>query len=187
MHIEFDLTDSSFNTQFAPLAALSAHYQHNQVLAPLEKVVLQMKSRDFSPVCKLKQVLLSILTGCETLTAYNRQLDGEAGLATITAIYTTAPAAGGRYTLQFGAWSDRSRALDMLRRYRDQLPDLHIVESRDDRGQLLYKVRGGAYANPAMARTAARRLKDRLGLDVVDGTRISEKAQERREDGVYEK
>ena len=78
----------------------------------------------------------------------------------------TAPAAGGRYTLQFGAWSDRSRALDMLRRYRDQLPDLHIVESRDDRGQLLYKVRAGAYANPALARTEARRLKDRLGLDV---------------------
>ena len=83
MNVEFDLTDGSFNTQFAPLAALSAHYQHNQVLAPLEKVDLRMKIRDYSPVCKLKQVLLSILTGCETLTAFNSQLDGESGFAAI--------------------------------------------------------------------------------------------------------
>jgi hypothetical protein len=53
------------------------------VLAPLEKVAIEMKIRDFSPVCKLKQVLLSILTGCETLTAFNSQMDGEEGLATI--------------------------------------------------------------------------------------------------------
>jgi hypothetical protein len=83
MDIEFGLTDEAFNTQFAPLAALLAHYQHNQMFAPLEKVVLPMKTRDFSPVCKLKQVLVSILTGSETLTAFNSQVDGEAGLATI--------------------------------------------------------------------------------------------------------
>jgi len=83
MNIEFDLTDGPFNTQFAPLAVLSEHYQHNQVLAPLEKVALQMKIRDFSPVCKLKQVLVSILAGCETLTAFNSELDGEADLAAI--------------------------------------------------------------------------------------------------------
>ena len=83
MNIEFDLTDDAFNTQFAPLVAISAHYQQNQMLAPLEKVAIGMKIRDFSPVCKLKQVLLSILTGCETLTAFNSQLDGELGLATI--------------------------------------------------------------------------------------------------------
>jgi len=83
MGIEFGTTDDNFNTQFAPLAALSAHYQQNQMLASLEKVALRMKVRDFSPVCKLKQVLLSILAGCETLTAFNSQLDGEAGLAAI--------------------------------------------------------------------------------------------------------
>ena len=66
MNIEFDLTDGPFNTQYAPLAALLAHYQQNQVLAPLEKVILQMKTRDFSPVSKLKQILVSILAGCET-------------------------------------------------------------------------------------------------------------------------
>ena len=83
MNIEFALTDGPFNTEFAPLAALSAHYQQNQVFAPLEKVALRMKTRDFSPVSKLKQVLVSILAGCETLTAYNSELDGEVDLAAI--------------------------------------------------------------------------------------------------------
>ena len=51
--------------------------------AVLENVDMGMKTRDFSSVCKLKQVLVSILAGCETLTAFNTQLDGEAGLAAI--------------------------------------------------------------------------------------------------------
>ena len=83
MDLKLDLINDSFNTQFAPLAALSAHYKNNQRLAALEKVDLRMKMRTFSPVCKLIQVLLSILAGCETLTAYNTRLDGESGLATI--------------------------------------------------------------------------------------------------------
>ena len=83
MNLEFGLTDDSTNTQFAPLAALSAHYQQNQLLAALEKVDLEMKTRDFTPVSKLKQVLLSILAGCETLTAFNTQLDAEARVAAI--------------------------------------------------------------------------------------------------------
>jgi hypothetical protein len=83
MKIEIDLTDGSFNTQFAPLAALLAHYQQNQVLASLENVALQMKTRDFSPVCKLKQVLVSILAGCETLTAFNSEMGSEDDLAAI--------------------------------------------------------------------------------------------------------
>jgi hypothetical protein len=83
MNLEFGLTEDFCNTQYAPLAALSVHYQHNQLLAALEKVDLRMKTRDFSPVCKLQQVLLSILAGCETLTAFNSQLDGEVGLAAI--------------------------------------------------------------------------------------------------------
>ena len=83
MDIEFDLTDDNFNTQYAPMAALFAHYQHNQMLAPLEKVEIRMKIRDFSPVCKLKQVFVSILAGCETLTAFNTMMDGEVGLANI--------------------------------------------------------------------------------------------------------
>lgn len=83
MDLEFGFTDDYCNIQYAPLAALSVHYQHNQRLAALEKVTIRMKTRDFSPVCKLKQVLLSILAGCETLTAFNSQMDGEVGLATL--------------------------------------------------------------------------------------------------------
>jgi hypothetical protein len=83
MNLEFGLTDDFSNTQFAPLAALSAHYQHQKLLTDLKMVALEMKTRDFTPVCKLKQVLLSILAGCETLTAFNTQLDAEAGLAAI--------------------------------------------------------------------------------------------------------
>jgi hypothetical protein len=83
MNIEFGLTDDVFNTQYAPLTALLAHYQHTQMLAPLEKVGIRMKIRDFSPVCKLKQVLVSILAGCETLTAFNNELDAETELANI--------------------------------------------------------------------------------------------------------
>ena len=71
MDIEFGLTDEFTNTHYAPLVALSAHYQHQQLLEPLEQVQIRMKIRQFSPVDKLKQVLLSILAGCETLTAFN--------------------------------------------------------------------------------------------------------------------
>lgn len=83
MNLEFAFTDDCSNTQYAPLAALLAHYQAHQLLAPLEKVDLQMKIRAFSPVGKLTQVLVSILAGCETLTAFNTQVDGETGLASI--------------------------------------------------------------------------------------------------------
>jgi hypothetical protein len=102
MNIEFDLTDGPFNTQYAPLAALLAHYQQKQVLAPLEKVALPMKTRDFSPVHKLKQILVSILAGCETLTAFNSELVGEADLAAIW---------GGE---RFADQSTLSRTLDAL-------------------------------------------------------------------------
>jgi hypothetical protein len=71
MSLKFDLTNGSFNTQYAPLAALSAHYPHTQLLAALEKVVLKVKIRTFSPVCKLKQVLVSILAGCGFLLERN--------------------------------------------------------------------------------------------------------------------
>ena len=53
------------------------------MLASLENVAFQMKTRDFSPVCKLKQVLVSILAGSETLTVFNSEKDGEDDLAAI--------------------------------------------------------------------------------------------------------
>lgn len=73
----------------------------------------------------------------------------------------------GRYALQLGAFSDRSLALDFLRRYRNQLPDLRIDEVRDKRGQFLYKVRSGSFVNPALARTEAKRLAGQLDIEVI--------------------
>jgi hypothetical protein len=83
MTIEFGLTDGSVNTQYAPLAALSAHYQQNLMLKPLREVQIPIKERDFSPSDKLIQVLLSILAGCETLSEVNLRLKSEIGLAKI--------------------------------------------------------------------------------------------------------
>ena len=73
----------------------------------------------------------------------------------------------GRYALQLGAFSDRSLALEFLRRYRKQLPDLRIDEVRDERGQFLYKIRSGSFVNPALARTEAKRLAGQLDMDVI--------------------
>jgi tetratricopeptide (TPR) repeat protein len=77
-----------------------------------------------------------------------------------------APVPAGRYTLQLGAYSDRGLALELVRRYREELPDLRVDTVRDERGQLLYKVRSGAFVNPATARAEADRLQRRLGVDV---------------------
>jgi len=81
MTVEFGLTHELVNTQYAPLAALCAHYQQNQVLQPLEQVQMVSKVRDFDPVSKLNQLLLSILAGCNTLSEVNSRLKPEVVLA----------------------------------------------------------------------------------------------------------
>ena len=78
----------------------------------------------------------------------------------------TVNTSGGRYTIQLGAFSDRGLALAFLRRYADQVDDLHIDEVVDERGQFLYKVRAGTFVNPALARSEAERLQRGLDLDV---------------------
>ena len=83
MTIKIDFTDEICNTQYAPLAVLSAHYQQKQVLEPLRKVTISQKKRDFEAFDKLCQVLLSILCGCVTLTEVNTKLTSEIRLAQI--------------------------------------------------------------------------------------------------------
>ncbi|NOZ72342.1 MAG: hypothetical protein GXP38_10610 [Chloroflexi bacterium] len=83
MAIEFGLTEGPCNTQYAPLAAISALYQANHTLEPLKKVPILMKKRVFSPVGKVIQVFLSILAGCETLSEVNTRLKPEVHLATV--------------------------------------------------------------------------------------------------------
>lgn len=102
MPIEFGRTKELVNTQYAPLAALLVYYQQNQVLKPLNKVKVKMKTCTFSPQDKLEQVLVSILAGCQNLSEVNQKLKPEIHLA------------------QSGTWahfadqSGLSRALDAL-------------------------------------------------------------------------
>jgi hypothetical protein len=102
MTIEFGLTDELVNTQYAPLAALSAHYQQNLTFKPLEGMSIPMKKRDFKASDKLLQVLLSILAGCETISEVNVRLKPEISLAKVW---------------QWGRFADQSglsRTLDAL-------------------------------------------------------------------------
>jgi hypothetical protein len=81
MNLELGLTDHQINTQYAPLAVLSAHYQHQNMLKPLTEVVVTQKKRDFTPTDKLIQALLSVLAGCESQYAINVHLKHENSLA----------------------------------------------------------------------------------------------------------
>jgi hypothetical protein len=81
MNIEVGLTESEVNTQYAPLAALLAHYHAQNTFQPLKKVPVSVKTRDYSPSDKLEQVLISILAGCETLSESTPKLGSEPMLA----------------------------------------------------------------------------------------------------------
>jgi len=83
MNLEFGLTDNPINTQYAPLAALSAHYQHQNMLNPLTEVAVVQKKRDFTPTDKLIQALLSVLAGCKSQSAINVHLKHEHNLAQV--------------------------------------------------------------------------------------------------------
>ena len=86
MTIEFGLTSEICNTQYAPLGALIVHYQQQERLKALENVQIPIKSYSYSPACKLEQVLLSILAGCETLTAFNTKVRPERALAKLSKV-----------------------------------------------------------------------------------------------------
>ena len=81
MTIEFGLTNGVWNTQYAPLVALIAHYQENKTLKALENVTIRQKKREFQSSEKLMQILASILCGCETLSEVNVKLKHETMLA----------------------------------------------------------------------------------------------------------
>ena len=83
MKIEIGFTEEFTNTQFAPLAVLSAHYKQDQTLQSLQEIQIPMKTRDFSPGDKLIQTLLSILAGCGPLYEVNTRLKPEIGIASV--------------------------------------------------------------------------------------------------------
>lgn len=102
MSIEFGVTKELVNTQYGPLAGLIYHYQQTHRLTPLEEVIIPIKTRDFSPASKLKQVLLSILAGCEYLSEVNIKLKPEKVLAQVCDLES------------FSDQSNLSRTLDAL-------------------------------------------------------------------------
>lgn len=81
MTLTFGLTEEVVNTQYAPIAALSAYYQRHKLFKALETVEIDMKTVDYAPSNKLIQVFLSILTGCEYLSLVNTRLRPERRLA----------------------------------------------------------------------------------------------------------
>jgi len=83
MAVEIGLTDELTNTQYAPLAALFVHYQQNQVFRPLEQMQKWGKEREFRPVSKLQQLVLSVLAGCDRLSEVNSKLRTEIQLARV--------------------------------------------------------------------------------------------------------
>lgn len=86
MMIEFGVTTDSTNTKFAPLAALTAYYQAQNVLEPLQSVTSAAKKGDFTLPDKLVQVFLSILSGCEYIAEVNTKLRCEQNLAQVNRI-----------------------------------------------------------------------------------------------------
>jgi hypothetical protein len=86
MDLKFGFTDELTNTSYAPLVALFAHYQRHNLFQPLENIQIPMRKRDFEPHEKLKQVLLSILADCETLSEVNPRLKQENVLARVLGI-----------------------------------------------------------------------------------------------------
>jgi hypothetical protein len=75
--------ETGTNTHYAPLAALSAHYQQQQRLLPFKTLDIGMKTVRYSPLSKLEQIAVSILANCEYLLEVNCRLKPEAGLAQI--------------------------------------------------------------------------------------------------------
>lgn len=81
MLTEFGLTHRTFNTKYAPLAALALHFRAQGTLAPLQMVQDGSGAPDFSLADKLIQVLISILAGCKYISEVNSRLRGETELA----------------------------------------------------------------------------------------------------------
>jgi len=86
MTLQFDKTKELSNTQFAPLAALIAYYDVQNVFAPLQLVTSTAKKGDYTYAHKLSQIVLSILSGCTYISEVNTKLRPERILAQVNRI-----------------------------------------------------------------------------------------------------
>jgi hypothetical protein len=82
MKLEIGLSDEGpVNTSYAPLAVLGARYQATGQLAFFSEGEFGPRRRVFSAGELLRQVLWSMLAGCETLGEVKGRLSGERALA----------------------------------------------------------------------------------------------------------
>lgn len=86
MSIQFGKTEELTNTQFAPLAALIAHYEAQNVFEPLQLVTAPPTNKGIDLAEKLIQTVLSILSGCQYISQVNTKLRPESALAQVKRI-----------------------------------------------------------------------------------------------------
>ena len=102
MRYELGLTEGPTNTKYAPLGVLLGYYEQKKTLEAVNQIELKMKAYKFTGHDKLKQVFVSILSGCETLSEVNQKLRSERQLAKV-----------GKWS-EFADQSTLSRTLDGL-------------------------------------------------------------------------
>jgi hypothetical protein len=102
MPLQLDQTAALTNTHYAPLAALLAYYEDENVLRPLASVRSEEYIGEYPLSEKLEQVLISILADCPYLSLVNTKLGPEHQLAQVKRIE------------RFADQSTLSRGLDAL-------------------------------------------------------------------------
>lgn len=86
MQLEFGKTAELTNTQRAPLGALIAYYEAENVFKPLENIKTQAKKGEFEVSDKIYQLILSILSDCKYISEVNTKLRPERKLAQVKRI-----------------------------------------------------------------------------------------------------
>jgi len=72
-----------------------------------------------------------------------------------------------RYALQFGAYSDRGRAMTFRDAWRQHIPGIAIMQIRDAEGRMLYRIRSGHFTTRSQATAAAEQLSRRHDLTAI--------------------
>ncbi len=135
MTLQFDKTTELINTQFAPLAALIAYYDKQNVFEPLQSVSSTTNNVTFTLSDKLIQVVLSILSGCRYISEVNTKLRPERIFAQVKRIEQFAE----QSTLSIALNELSQMNIDQLRVAVRQISD-HCSQTRehDWRGLLMF-------------------------------------------------
>ena len=86
MTVQLGKTEEQMNTQFAPLAALVAYFDEQNVFEPLRSMASAAEKGDNGLGNKLYQVLISIMCGCTYISEVNTKLRPERIFAQVNRI-----------------------------------------------------------------------------------------------------